>query len=147
MAKLRIIFGMESLRRGLFPRQWSAVGAESNTALNKKRAAFRLLFPTGQNRSLKSLLAQAKYFLTAISAALGINEAYRFSALLRKEPSFCARWHEISFKGKLPFVDAKIVHIFGFHKILAPHSNEKFLFTPIYLIGQYIQLLIHQVSG
>lgn len=67
--------------------------------------AFRLLFPTGQNRFLKSLLAQAKYFLTAISAALGIIEAYRFSALLRKEPSFRFRWHEISFKGKLPFVD------------------------------------------
>ncbi|PWB07855.1 hypothetical protein C5O25_05695, partial [Paramuribaculum intestinale] len=62
---------------------------------------FRLLFPTGRNRSLKSLLAQAKYFLTAISAALGIAGAS--SALHSLARDF--------FQGKLPFVFVKIVNI------------------------------------
>lgn len=49
--------------------------------------------------------------------------------------------------GKLPFVDANIVNIFGFHKILTRHFIEKFLFTPVYIFRQYIQLLINPVSG
>lgn len=41
----------------------------------------------------------------------------------------------------------KIVNFFGFHKILTRHSCEKFLFTTVYLLRQYIQLLINPVSG
>lgn len=44
-------------------------------------------------------------------------------------------------------MDAKIVNIFGFHKILTPYSNEKFLFTAVYRFREYVQLLIHPVWG
>ena len=42
-------------------------------------------------------------------------------------------------------MDAKIINIFGFHKILTPHSIEKFLVTAIYLFWQHIQLFINSV--
>ena len=44
-------------------------------------------------------------------------------------------------------MDAKIVNIFGFHKILTRHFIEKFLFTAVYLFRQYFQLLINPVAG
>lgn len=48
-------------------------------------------------------------------------------------------------------MDAKIVNIFGFHKILTRHFIEKFLFTAIYLtiylFWPYVQLFINLVSG
>ena len=45
----------------------------------------RLLFPTGRNRSLKSLLTHSKYFLTVISAALGKIEASFFLRSLARD--------------------------------------------------------------
>ncbi len=41
----------------------------------------------------------------------------------------------------------KIVNIFGFHKNLTRYFSEKFLLTVVYLIWQYVQLLINPVSG
>lgn len=42
-------------------------------------------------------------------------------------------------------MDAKIVNIFDFHKILTPHSIEKFLFTAFYFIWQHIEPLVNSV--